>query len=139
MQNTNTTNIIANSATIKERKQPVTPLPQINLDSRGGLYEIKKQDTGLLRKIIKFLSGIFTGKILKSADAKQMIELGHIIEHKSIIMPERQVEKPINEDSSIQATPQHELSSPKTYHDDFMRKLAEHQFMNMDVSQVSRN
>lgn len=131
MQNTDINNITNNSSTLKDPEAIATQLPKMKMNSENGLYEIKKHKQNFLRKLIAFMSAVFSGKAFKKSATK---------EQKYIVL----LEKEAAEKTAIQENPAPVITEPEVYNPqprvrNTLRELAEHQFMNMDVSQETRN
>ena len=137
MQDTNITNTISTtpSSLQKEKAAAITP-PVVKVQSVISENPHAKPHYSLVQRILKFLSKLFSGKKRKLHKAEPVIEI--VVAHqepKQVSPVEEQVQKMVSTVAAAQ--PVKTQSGAVT--ENTLRKIAERQFVNMDVSQVTRN
>lgn len=138
MQDTNTTNTITAtpSSLKKEKAAPVSP-PVIEVKSIvTRTADIKPAAHTLIQKLVMFLTGVFLRKKTRNRTSAKKIELVIIPEKKNeAAAMEEQVQKLVSAVANAPVTKIQNVQTPENT----LRKIAERQFLTMDVTQATRN
>jgi hypothetical protein len=136
MQDTNATNTISStpSSLQKEKAAPVSP-PVIQVRSVVPESANTQPDLTVVQKILAFISNIFSGNRWKKRKAVQVIEI--VVQEQKAAIPavEEQVQKLL---SAVTSAPAAKIQG-SVIPENTLRKIAERQFLNMDISQATRN
>ena len=127
MQNTITTTILGNTSSLKEEKRPAVATPKLRISSETFLHKEEKHNFRLFRKIAAFFSRLFSGSKrrpqIESLAQQKIIALADAATAKSVVKTQNASA------ASVKDGPAHDIT----------RKIAEQQFMAMDVSQSTMN
>jgi hypothetical protein len=137
MQNTTTDLVLGNSSSLKQEKTE-NILPRLTAVGNTQLPKQEKHASGLLQKILKFLRAFFSGK---KSDAPKSEIVAPVIQ--PAILLQEKVEKPvITQVKVVKSSPVTAYSSQpisRTKYGTSLRKIAEQQFEEMDLSRATRN
>lgn len=135
MQNTTTDIATGSSSSLKQEKAE-NVLPRLSAVNSRQFPKQEKHASGLLQKILKFMRALFSAK--KSAAPKS--EATATIIQPAILLQEK-TEKPVIAQVKM-VTPIAAFSSQpvsRTRYGTSLRKMAEQQFEEMDITRATRN
>ncbi len=130
MENTNTNPIASSVSSLKEEKRTAVAAPKPRIGSKPSLHKEKKPGFHFARKIMAWVSGLFSRKAGNPGSVKSASPAYP----KVILLPDVPSAKSAAKTLDAPAA-MHTTCTPH----DITLKLAEQQFITMDISQSTRN